>query len=290
MKRSILSSAIIAIAFITTFSSCDYVTEPIQPGAIIFNGRKTLIEDYTGAKCTNCPKAARLAEDLGDQYGDDIVVVSIHAGFFAKPQTSGNYLSDMRTDAGTAYDTYFGISALGNPNGLINRIDYSSSATDHVKSYSNWPTLVKKQLAKPKTADLIITNTFNASNNTLTCNVKSTFLYDTLTGGPYKLVVVTTQDSVVANQLDGGVFIPDYVNHNVLRDNLNGTWGENLFPGKVTANVIISKNYTYTFPATYPIAGGPSSTPCFVRNCSIVAFIYNDATKEVIQVEKKKVN
>jgi len=38
----------------------------------------------------------------------------------------------------------------------------------------------------------------------------------------------------------------------------------------------------------YPSAGGTSATACDINECYIVAFIYNDATKEVIQVEEKK--
>jgi len=82
----------------------------------------------------------------------------------------------------------FGISAIGNPNGMVNRKDYTSSTTAHVKSDGSWATEVATELAKPATAKLVITKQHNSGTRVLTCDVNSTFLYDTLTGGPYKLI------------------------------------------------------------------------------------------------------
>lgn len=294
MKIKFISTLAIGFAFL--ISSCDYVTIP-EEGPAPTTGtdstvvRKVLLEDYTGHKCTACPAAAVAASSIVANNGDKVVVIGVHAGFFANPMTSGTqYLADFRTAAGTAYDTYFGISAAGNPNGMINRKNYTSSTTDHIKSYGTWATEVAIELAKPAMAKLEVATTYNAGTRALTCTVNSTFLQDTLTGGPYYLLVAILQDSIIADQLDAGVYVPAYVHRHVLRDNMNGTWGENLVnAGSIVKNSLIAKNYNYTFPATYPAAGGASSTICDVNNCYIVAYIYNDATKEVIQVEEKKV-
>jgi len=275
-------------------TSCDFVNIPDQPGSVIDTTsstvvRKVLVEDYTGHKCTACPAAAIVANSLTATNGENVVVIGVHAGFFASPTTSGTqYLEDFRTSAGTTYDTYFGISNIGNPNGMINRKYYTSSTTAHVLSYGTWATEVAIELAKPALAKLEIVSSYNTSTQMLTCNVNSTFLYDTLTGGPYKLIVLATQDSITADQLDAGVYVPTYIHRHVLRDNLNGTWGENLVTGSIVANAVINKSYNYTFPATYPAAGGTSATSFVASRCHIVAFIYNDVTKEVIQVEEVK--
>jgi hypothetical protein len=293
----------LAIIFVLGITSCDFVTVPEQSGTTQQSGttvqRKVLLEDYTGHKCTACPQAAVTANGLLQTYGDKLIVIGVHAGFFANPQASGQYREDFRTAAGTAYDdpTFFGVSTVGNPNGLINRKNYTPATTDHVKPYGTWATEVPLELAKPAMAKIEITNTYNSSTRSLACTIKSTFLADTLTGGPYKLIVAVTQDSIVADQLDAGVYVPTYVHRHVLRDNINsatgvtdGTWGVTIAAASaITLNVPITKNYIYTFPATYPTAGGPSSTVCDVNHCYIVAFIYNDATKEVIQVEEAKV-
>lgn len=295
MKIKFISTIATCLALLV--SSCDFVTIPEEgpapaPTDSTTVQRKVLLEDYTGHKCTACPAAAVTANSIVAANGENVIVIGVHAGFFANAMTTGTqYLADFKTTAGTAYDTYFGISAVANPNGLINRKDYTASTTNHIKSPGTWATEVAIELAKPAMVKLEIANNYNAGTRVLTCDINSTFLYDTLTGGPYKLIVAVIQDSIIADQLDAGVYVPNYVHRHVLRDNMNGSWGDNLVnAGSIITNSVINKQYTYTFPATYPAAGGASSTTCDVNNCYIVAFIYNDATKEVIQVEEKKVN
>ena len=293
MKKSFI--LFIALALAISISSCDFVTIPDQAGTTVDTTtitvqRKVLLEDYTGHKCTACPAAAVTANAIIAANGSNVIVVGVHAGFFSNPMTTGvQYLADFRTTAGTAYDAFFGISAVANPNGLINRKDYTPSTTTHIKSPGTWATEVAAELAKPALAKIEFANTYNSTTRVLNCNVNSTFLYDTLTGGPYKLIVEVIQDSIIADQLDGTTYVPNYVHQHVLRDNLNTTWGENIvLAGAIVANTAINKNYSYTFPLTYPSSGGTASTLCDANQCYIIAFIYNDATKEVIQVEEAK--
>lgn len=292
MKKYIFITLTFGLAI--SISSCDFVTVPDQLGSVTDTSsttvvRKVLVEDYTGHKCTACPAAAIVANSLIAANGENVVVIGVHAGFFANPMTTGTqYLKDFRTTAGTTYDTYFGISSIGNPNGMINRKYYTSSTTAHVLAYGTWATEVAIELAKPALAKLEIVNSYNSTTQMVNCNVNSTFLYDTLTGGPYKLIVLATQDSITADQLDGGVYVPTYIHRHALRDNFNGVWGEDLVTGSMVANAVINKSYNYTFPSTYPSSGGASATSFDANRCHIVAFIYNDATKEVIQVEEVK--
>ncbi len=295
MKKLFIASFVFSC--IVSISSCDFVTIPEQAGTTVDTTtstvkHKVLIEDYTGHKCTACPPAAVTANTIIANNGENVIAIGVHAGFFASPMTTGTqYLQDFRTTAGTAYDTYFGISAIGNPNGMINRKDYTASTTVHVKSYGTWAAEVAAELAKPALAKIEFSNTYNTTTRILNCTVNATFLYDTLSGGPYKLTAMIVQDSIVADQLDAGVYVPTYVHRHVLRDNINvnGTWGDDLVTGTLVANTVISKNYVYTLPATYPAAGGPSSTVCDANHCYVVAFIYNDATKEILQVEEAKI-
>jgi hypothetical protein len=289
----------ILAAFFTAliFQSCDYVSNPYETitdeGGITDTGtheRVVLVEDYTGHKCTACPQAAIAAENLKTTFGEKVVVVAVHAGFFASPTTpagapSGSYLVDFRTSAGTAYDgtAYFGISNVGNPNGMINRQDYDGSSTAHVKSYSSWSSEVADLLAIPPVADLTITNTYNSSTRSLTINLASQFISDTLLSGSYSLIVMITQDSILDWQLDGTTHVPDYVHQHVLRANVNGTWGESLITGTITPNATITKNYVYSLPTAF------IGNACDETQCHVVAFIYNTANYEVIQAAEAKV-
>ncbi|MFL5765094.1 MAG: Omp28 family outer membrane lipoprotein [Bacteroidia bacterium] len=294
---------IITAALGLVISSCDYVIDPeeVTVGGggggtgtsdtiIIDSVRRVFLEDYTGHKCTACPNAALAATAIKGTYGDSVVVVGVHAGFFATPNSSGTqYLENFQTTAGTAYDTYFGISSVGNPNGMVNRKDYDGTTTNHVKSYGSWAAEVAAELAKRPTAGIQIINSYNSSTRVLNCTVKSVFLYDTLSQGPYNLVVMMMQDSIIADQLVLGVYTNPYVHQHVLRDNLNGTWGENVgTAGSIVAGNISTKSYSYTLPAAYP-GSGSGTTACNENQCYVIAFIYNDVTKEVIQVQEQKI-
>jgi len=295
MKKNIF--IVLAAAAAMGFASCDYVNNPnesISSGGggddSTLHERRVLVEDYTGHKCTACPQAALAAEALEDTYGEKVVVVAVHAGFFATTTPvagapSGSYTVDYRTSAGTTYDspTYFGISNAGNPNGMINRKDYTPSGVAHIKAHTTWATEVAGLLALPPLADLTITNTYNSSTRSLSTNLVSEFLSDTLTSGTYKLIVMLTQDSIIDWQLNAGVHIPDYLHRHVLRANINSTWGDTLVSGTFTAHSQVTKNYTYSIPTAY------LGSTAVAENCHVVAFIYNTANYEVLQAAEAKV-
>jgi len=107
--------------------------------------KKVLVEDYTGHLCGNCPDAGvYLNETLKPLYNHSLVVISVHAGFFAgfNPgcaacgigEPGGSFRTDFNTTAGTAWNTFFGIT--GNPKGMIDRIDYPTAT--HSKAYTAW--------------------------------------------------------------------------------------------------------------------------------------------------------
>ena len=70
-----------------SFQSCDVIEEPfteeIVVGGCAEKCKKILLEDYTGHKCGNCPRAAEKAEELKAIYDDQLVSIAVHAGFFA---------------------------------------------------------------------------------------------------------------------------------------------------------------------------------------------------------------
>ena len=123
------------------FSSCDKVKDPYgvksngggTPAAKV---RKVLLEDYTGHLCTNCPPAAQTAQTIKGIYGNRLVIMAVHAGFYAQVNPAP-YGYDFTTAIGDIYLNQFGIS--NNPIGMVNRRGYPAN---HLKNYSDWGTLV----------------------------------------------------------------------------------------------------------------------------------------------------
>jgi hypothetical protein len=294
--KKIFPLLLIVVAF--SFSTCDKIEAPYREEVVApdfcatgiddsIPSRKVLVEDYTGHLCGNCPYAGiYLNDSLKSIYNHCLVVISVHAGFFAgvcpgafaclPSAPPGSFTTDFNTTPGSAWNTFFGIS--GNPKGMINRIDYPTGG--HSKGYTAWGAAVATELEKPATAKIKITNVFNASTNSVSVEVQSDFVAD-LTGD-YKLQVVITEDSLI----DWQVWYPPaieefdstYIHHHVLRDALNSTWGEDIATGSVTAGTSVTKNYSYTINSSWKN-----------EHCAIVAFIYNAATYEIIQVEEASV-
>lgn len=242
--------------------------------------RKILVEDYTGHTCGNCPQAAEVIEQIkGLSFGDQVVAVGIHAGFFA--WTSGSlYDNNFQTATGTAYDNFFGVSAVGNPNGMINRMDYNTS---HIKAHGSWSTLVSGLVGTPPDVNIEISNTYDPNTKQLTSNIETKFL-NSMTGN-YKLVALLIEDSIVSPQKDYSLPSPAndtfYVHRHVLRDAINSTWGDTVGTGIISAGLLNTKNYVYTGLAT--------NTGWNPNKCYVVAFVYDISNYRVIQAEEKKI-
>ncbi|MGZ4090555.1 MAG: hypothetical protein ACXVNO_07530, partial [Bacteroidia bacterium] len=157
MKNFILLSVISLMAF----ASCDKVKEPLPKKNIAVgtnfitysnsmrsNYRKVFLEDYTGHTCGNCPAAAIVSENLSEQYKDSLVAIAVHAGFFSKIN-SPDYLTSFTCTPGNDWDAAsgFGISAAGNPNGMIDRRNFPGDGL--ILKETKWPTCVPIELKRP---------------------------------------------------------------------------------------------------------------------------------------------
>ncbi|HNR20972.1 MAG TPA: Omp28 family outer membrane lipoprotein [Bacteroidia bacterium] len=280
MKKIALSFISLAL-LVVGFISCDKVTDIYEtPPEPVDSRRKILIEDFTGHKCGNCPRAARLIYDsLQNIYPEQIISYGVHAGFYARPLPLpglGCDTVDYRCDAGNKWDTLFQVTAQGNPTGMVNRTDYNAN-NDQVKYASEWPSAVATLLQREAEAIIDIENTYNSSTRALTTTVKTDFLKSL--SGTYKLVIVITEDNLVSCQKDDDatpVIVQDYVHRHVLRGAINGNYGE---------AIVLNPEEGDSESKTYSLVLNSSWVDV---NCSVVAFVFNENTNEIVQVDEKK--
>jgi hypothetical protein len=276
--------------FLLGMFSCDYVSDPFEDTTPSNNGalcptdsftatanahRVVLVEDYTGHRCTACPQAAIAATKLEQTFGDSVIIMSVHANFFAGVYPP-EYPENFKTAAGDAYDKLFAFASY--PNGLVNRKDYPTNT--HIKSYGSWATEVSQLLKIPIEADLQLKSHYNASDSTVCISTWSKFL--TAQNGTFKLCMFLTQDSIIAPQLDGTVRIPAYVHMHMLRDNITAIWGDTLSANGSTPTAIVKK-YQYKIKPDY------KGVACKIKDCHIVAFIYDNATYRILQAQQLKI-
>ena len=277
--------------FISLFSACDIIEPPYTEGngvdtvlcppqdfeAVTNHTRKVLVEDYTGHTCGNCPRAAETAASLINTYGEQVVVVAVHVGFFAEPKNypNGSYATDYRTEAGNELDAYFGNSSAGLPNGLVNRKPFGGSS-NAVLSYNSWAGAVAAEVAQAPVADIYIKPQYDEASNTACADVKVEFL--TNLSDEYKLSVLITEDSIVSWQKDYDATpsdISDYVHRHMLRASFNGTWGEPIGTAPIITGSSDIKRYSVTLNSAWNS-----------EHLHVVAFVYNASTYEVIQAEE----
>jgi hypothetical protein len=259
--------------------SCDIVEEPylvpVDGGTgpdTLNKVRKVLLEDYTGQKCPNCPEAAEIAHTLKTLHGEQLVLLTVHAGFYSSPDATGNFTADFRTPEGTETNDFYNISLYGYPMGLINRTNYNSLP---IVIKDDWETAVAIQLEIEPQADITITNTYNAGTRKLDCLLESEFLEDM--DGTYNICVFIVESGIISPQQSEQDVILTYEHNHVLRTSMNGTWGDVVGNnGVALSGSKLTNNYSYTLPAEWNAA-----------NCGVVAFIYNTATTEVVQAEEE---
>ena len=187
------------------------------------NLTRVLIEEFTGFRCINCPRGARLAHSLAEHYSGRVTIVSIHAGGFASPDEAP-YLYDFRTAVGKELNSYFKVNSY--PCGMINRMPYNSNK---VMSSDFWSQAVQDLFGTYNLAPvkINIAPQFNASTSTI--DVKVELEYFEAAPNTHKISVWITEDNIKYWQKDEKANPPDvedYIHNGVLRYSFNGTWGD----------------------------------------------------------------
>lgn len=271
------------------FSSCDKIktpyatskhgniTDTVMDWDTVVPVKRVLLEDYTGHKCVNCPEAAVIAHSLEDSYHGKLIVMAVHAGYQALPGT-GNYAADFRSEAGEAWNVDFGINSI-NPQGMIDRKEFDGT---RVLSKDVWSNDAALEVNEAPVLIMIASNTYDSTNRTVDLVVYSHFIRSF--AGSCNITVCVVEDSLISSQKNNNPNVgttPDILNYvfkDVLRETVNGTYGEVL-----TGSADLQLTYKGRFSIPLNLAWA-------AKNCWIFAYVSKTDTKEIIQVIKQKVN
>jgi hypothetical protein len=283
------------LSAILIITSCDVEDGPFitDYDSYVNPEKKVLIEDFTGHICPNCPDAARELDAIHDIYGDQIIGMALHVTkSFARPlgsDTSQAFWYDFRTNWGDDWDAFYGISAMGLPRGMINRIGYQDES--HKLGKDEWASTVALELKKD--VDFTIHISSDENSISIISEVQNNI------SSEYNLVVCLTESNIINWQKDGQDNIEDYQHNHVLRtvlmdDGLSNS--SNYVVGQQIERVI---NYDLAALEQYNIdystnniaeLGNGNSGDWDASNISIIAYIYNTTTKEIVQVEESHLN
>jgi len=224
--------------------------------------KKVLIEDFTGHTCQNCPEAAEEIHTLQgiSSYENKVIAIAVHAGFFSN--TNNTFTTDFTTNEGTEIHDFFEVESY--PKGMINRGGYNN--TTHLLDYPQWAGSVANLIEQDPEVAIKI----NAENGS-SIIIETKLLQEV--SDELKLVVVLTENNIIDKQLaEGQGVVEDYEHNHVLRKSLNGAWGQ-------TVELNLTSFETFTFDYTL-------ENSWVETNINVVAYIYSETSKEVLQVEE----
>ena len=284
---------LILISTILIITSCDIEEGPFitDYNAYVNPEKKVLIEDFTGHLCPNCPDAAEELEAIKSIYPDQIIGLAIHVSTtFARPSPASQaplFQYDFRTQWGDEIDNYYAISDGGLPKGMINRIGFPEN---HKLGKDEWSTIVANELKKE-----IVFKIYISSDSTSISIISESQKNNT---GDYNLIVCLAENNIINYQKDGQTNIDNYSHNHVLRSVLidqqlsntsNYIIGQEI-ETSITYNLDDLEEYNINYSNNTAELGNGNAGGWNADNMSVIAYIYNNNTKEIIQVEEAYLN
>lgn len=279
MNKIIYSAFIFSTLFLSLLiMGCEEIPPTLNPvdsnpgsGGSTF--RKILIEEFSGVKCVNCPAGSEAIENLLTIYKDQLIPISIHAGFFAPPYAESKY--DFRTADGNSLLSYLK-EPLGYPTAVVNRKLFPNEF-DIQLAQNQWAGFIAQEAAQAPEVTLALIKNYNAANRQLNIEVNIKTL-EPIDGSDIRLSVALTETNISDVQLTPTGKVNDYKHKHVLRDFITNYDG-NPIPEAQKDGTIITKSFTYNIPEAW-----------VAENCNVVVFVHlNGDKKDVLQAEQVKV-
>lgn len=245
------------------------IPEPTPPDEI---ERKVIIEEFTGVTCVNCPQGSAEIENLLAIYGDNLIAVSIHAGFFAEPDPVRNTI-DFRTQAGDALISFLG-EPQGYPSAVIDRKLHNGN-TSLQESQGTWAGIIDQELKRASSLSLLMDVDYDSDSRRLDLDVSGIYTEDI--DRALQISVLITENDVVEPQFTPEGWVFDYKHKHVLRAYLTGATGDRL-ADSAEAGDDFSNSYSYTIPEDFDR-----------DKMEVIAMVHlSGDDKDILQVESVK--
>ena len=259
------------------FSACEVIPEneqitevftPTDPSAI---KRTSVLIEYSGWQCVNCPTAAEEAHHLKEQYGENLVVVVMHPE--SNPNTRHNNkpaLNYTCPEADSIYIMMGGTNTTPFPTGNVNMV--KDATKGYFNDYDKWATLVSQAYSTPKPVIIgqEVEGTTDSKDITITIDITNldSLMIDAT------LQVWLTEDSVMGSQKKPEGTDKSYAHNHLMRASISPLWGD-IMP--IEAHMTEQQVYRYPLPEKV-----------VKENCNIVALV--SVNGEVVQATETKIS
>ena len=263
----VLGSLLTACEVIPAGEREEIIFTPTNPNAV---KRTSLLIEYSGWLCVNCPTAAEEAHHLKEQYGENLVVVVMHPE--SNPNTRHNNkpaLNYTCPEADSIYTMMGGTNTTPFPTGSVNML--KNDTKGYFSDYDNWGTLISQAYAAPKPV-ILSHDAYGYTDSRFIWMAVDITNLDSLPIDA-TLHVWLTEDSIVGSQKKPEGTDKNYVHNHLMRASITSIWGEAL---PIDAHMTQQVVYEYTLP-----------DKVVKENCNIVSII--SVNGEVIQAHETKI-
>ena len=270
MKRHIFLLFFVVPIVIGMFFSCEENMPVIPDNITIDSNKRVLVEEFTGVQCVNCPTGSLELENLLSIYGQNLIVVSIHAGDFAPPYPENQY--DFRTPEADNLINYLG-NPPAYPSAVINRRDFDGGFYILQYTLAKWAGFIDEELQEDAKIDVFVAKDYNPDTRELKIQVTGS-AKENLTGDLRMTIMVTENNIVDAQETPGAGLILDYNHKHVFRTTMTNYDGDS-FATELSAGEEYSESYSMVIPDEWR-----------VEECDVIAFVslvQGDENKEVLQ-------
>lgn len=306
MKKNIFTQvALCGMIVAALFNSCDDIdeNERLIPGEItpfvftpdtirievegigfeVVQMHRPLIEDYTGWNCTNCPNIAAFIDNkLKPDY--QAIVVGLHPASNLLSKTAPGFPFQLSSALADTYGDYFGGSAanLSLPAIAVNRIRQDgrylfSGDTTTVQNIATSTAFGSYYAYNIANSMPLVSLGLDVKGQNGIYTITTLLLSQSKIETPLKLQLWIIENGINGLQAHKGG-TSAYVHNHVLREAVNGDWGES-----VTLQSDKSNSFYLATSVSEWSAEGKNFIP---ENCEAVAFVYNAETREVLNTIK----
>ncbi|MEY2924751.1 MAG: hypothetical protein RLZZ337_1299 [Bacteroidota bacterium] len=238
-----------------------------------------VVEDLTGVRCSNCPKAAETAKNIKDKYKDKVAVVSIYPQEPKNLTTPYATFPDLRTDfAQLIASNLFGFSNQL-PGGGINRRLFPGQSSLNIP-FNTWINSADQIETEKALVNLTLSKTEVADKEyVITTDIVFT---DRPVSNPF-ITILLTEDNIAHPQTTTTGTDQAYMHEHVLRSMYTPYNGSPVFSATSSLapdrGISAKKSWEITIPDFVN-----------VEEASIIVYInYNaDDNKEIIQCQEIK--
>lgn len=242
----------------------------VEADDVFVTSKNVLMEEFTAMKCTYCPDGTRIAKTIEDKHGENFILVSLHTGTLAAPDT--DFPNDFTTEEGK--ELYKVAGNPSQPAALIDRLDYNTPQFVKYRQGDMWVNEVDRILAQQATADIGILSevVYDEASREICLTTKFKAVKD-LSGQDLYWTAYLLESGIISPQKDGSNTIEAYEHNHMFRTSFSGTYGVPLpetFSGAVDSVACDSRQLTL-------------NDEWVPENCSVVVFVYDNASFEVLQ-------